>query len=118
MVSEVATISRNWWLFVVLGALCLATGIAALVWPDVTLLVLGLIAGIHLMIAAVLEFIDAAAGEPGGRALSAMLGVIALLAGLICLRRPAESLLAVEMALSLYLVAAGVIRIVRALIAE
>jgi uncharacterized membrane protein HdeD (DUF308 family) len=38
--------------------------------------------------------------------------VIALIAGLICIRRPGESLLAIVIAVGIYLVASGVIRIV------
>jgi uncharacterized membrane protein HdeD (DUF308 family) len=114
MVSEVPEIAKNWWLFVALGVICIATGIAAIVWPDVTLLALGVIFGVFLMIAALLEIIDAVTGDPGGRALSAILGVVALIAGLICIRRPGESLLALVIAVGIYLVASGVIRIVRA----
>jgi uncharacterized membrane protein HdeD (DUF308 family) len=114
MIKEVPTIAKNWWLFVVLGVICLGTGIAAIVWPDITLLTLGLLAGIYLMIAAFMEILDAIIGEPGGRAMSAILGVIALIAGLICIRRPGETLLALVIALGIYLVAAGVLRIVRA----
>jgi len=114
MVSEVPAIRRNWWLFVVLGLVCLGAGVAALVWPDITLLAFGVILGVYLMVGALLEIIDAVTGEPGGRALSAILAVLTLLAGLICFRRPGESLVLVAVALSLYLVAAGVFRIVRA----
>ena len=112
--NEVPAVGRNWWLFVVLGVICVATGIAAMVWPHITLLTLGILAGIYLMIAAVMEIIDAIAGDPGGRAISAILGVIALIAGLICIRRPGESLLAIVIVVGVYLVAAGVLRIVRA----
>jgi uncharacterized membrane protein HdeD (DUF308 family) len=118
MISEVPAIRRNWWLFVVLGLACLAAGVAALVWPDITLLAFGVILGIYLMIGALLEIIDAVTGDPGGRALSAILAVVTLLAGLICFRRPGESLVVLAVALSLYLVAAGVFRIVRAFSAE
>jgi uncharacterized membrane protein HdeD (DUF308 family) len=114
MVSEVPQIAKNWWLFVVLGLICVATGIVTLVWPGETLLVLGVIFGIFLMIAALLEIIDAVTGDPGGRALSAIIGVVALIAGLICIRRPGESLLALVIAVGIYLIASGVIRIVRA----
>jgi hypothetical protein len=118
MVSEVSAVAKNWWLFVVLGVICVATGIAAIVWPHITLLALGLLFGIFLMVAAAMEIVDAIVGEPGGRAMSAILGVIALVAGLICIRRPGESLLALVIAVGIYLVAAGVIRIVRAFGAE
>lgn len=118
MISEVPEIGRNWWLFVVLGVICVAVGIMAMVWPDITLLTLGIFAGIFLMIAAVMEIIDAIFGDPGGRALSALLGVITLIAGLICFRRPGESLLAIVVVIGIYLIAEGVFRIVRALGSE
>jgi uncharacterized membrane protein HdeD (DUF308 family) len=118
MISEVPEIGRNWWLFVVLGVICVAVGIMAMVWPDITLLTLGIFAGIFLMIAALMEIVDAIFGDPGGRALSAVLGVITLIAGLICFRRPGESLLALVIVIGIYLVAEGVFRIVRALGSE
>jgi len=118
MINEVPAVARSWWLFVVLGVVCLATGIATLVWPDITLLTLGLLAGIYLLIAAFMEIIDAITGEAGERAMSAILGVIALIAGLICIRRPGESLLAIVIVLSIYLIAAGVVRIVHAIGSE
>ena len=112
--NEVPAVARNWWLFVVLGVICVATGIAAMVWPHITLLTLGILAGIYLLIAEVMEIIDAISGDAGGRAVSAILGVLALIAGLLCIRRPGESLLAVVIVVGVYLVAAGVLRIVRA----
>jgi uncharacterized membrane protein HdeD (DUF308 family) len=114
MVSDVPAIGRNWWLFVILGVICVVTGILAIVWPDITLLTLGIIAGVYLMIAAIMEIIDAIIGDPGGRALSAILGIVSLIAGLIFIRRPGESLLAIVIVAGIFLVAEGVIRIVRA----
>jgi uncharacterized membrane protein HdeD (DUF308 family) len=114
MISEVPSIAKNWWLFVALGVVCLATGIATIVWPSITLLALGLLAGIYLLIAAFMEIIDAITGDANSRALSAILGVIALIAGLICIRRPGESLLAIVVVLGVYLIAEGVIRIILA----
>jgi uncharacterized membrane protein HdeD (DUF308 family) len=114
MVSDVPEIGRNWWLFVILGVICVVTGILAIVWPDITLLTLGIIAGVYLMIAAIMEIIDAIIGDPGGRALSAILGIVSLIAGLIFIRRPGESLLAIVIVAGIFLVAEGVIRIVRA----
>ena len=114
MVDEATEIGKNWWLFVVLGVICVVTGVLAIVWPGLTLLTLGIFAGIYLLVTAVLEIIDAIFGEPGGRALSAILGIISLIAGLIFLRRPGESLLAIVIVAGIFLVAEGVIRIVRA----
>jgi uncharacterized membrane protein HdeD (DUF308 family) len=114
MFSEVPQIARNWWMFALLGVICVITGIAAIVWPDITLLALGIIFGIYLLIAAIIEIIDAIFGPPGGRAISAILGIVALIAGVICIRRPGESLLAIVIVVGVYLIAEGVIRVVRA----
>lgn len=113
MLSEVPALAKNWWLFVVLGVICVATGIATIVWPDITLLALGILAGVYLLLAAVMEIIEAIT-EPAGRAMSAILGVLALIAGLVCIRRPGESLLALVIVLGIYLIAEGVFRIVLA----
>ena len=114
MVSQVEHVGRNWWMFVLLGAVCIITGILAIVWPGITLLTLGILAGIYLMVAAIMEIIEAIIGDPGGRALSAILGIISLIAGLIFIRRPGESLLAIVVVAGIFLVAEGVIRVVRA----
>src|SRR4029078_9056404 len=114
MVDEATEICKNWWLFVVLGVICVVTGVLAIVWPGLTLLTLGIFAGIYLLVTAVLEIIDAIFGDPGGRALSAILGVISLIAGLVFLRRPGESLLAIVIVAGIFLIAAGVIRLSRA----
>jgi uncharacterized membrane protein HdeD (DUF308 family) len=114
MVSEVPQIGRNWWMFVLLGLVCLVTGVLAMVWPGVTLLTLGILFGIYLLVSAILEIIDAIAGDPGGRALSAILGIVSLIAGLICIRRPGESLLAIVIVVGIFLIAEGVIRVIRA----
>jgi uncharacterized membrane protein HdeD (DUF308 family) len=114
MLKEVPLVAHNWWLFVVTGVICIATAIAVVVWPDITLLAFGVIIGIYLLLAAIMEMVDAITGDPGGRAISAILAVIALIAGVVCIRRPGESLLAIVIVTGIYLIAAGVIRVVRA----
>ncbi|HWK30252.1 MAG TPA: DUF308 domain-containing protein [Solirubrobacter sp.] len=114
MISEVEHVGRNWWLFVVLGVICLVVGFLTIIWPGITLLTLGILAGIYLLVAAIMEIIDAIFGEPGGRSLSAILGIVSLIAGLIFIRRPGESLLALTMVAGIFLIAEGVIRVVRA----
>ena len=111
--SEVPQIGRNWWLFLILGLVSILAGILAIVYPDITLLALGLFIGVSLMFVGAMDIVEAIAGDPESRALSAITGVLALLAGLVCLRRPGESLLALVIVLGFYLVITGVIRFVR-----
>ena len=112
-VSEVSPLGRNWWLFLIVGLVSIVAGILAIVYPDITLLALGIFAGVALLLAGGLEIAEAIAGDAESRVLSAIVGVLAVVAGLICLRRPGESLLAIVVVLGIYLVVAGIVRFVR-----
>ena len=110
--DPVERIAKNWWLFLILGLVTVVAGILAIVYPDITLLALGIFAGISLLMSGVMEIVDAIAGDPGGRALTAIVGVLSLLAGLVCLRRPGESLLALVIVLGFWLIVEGVVRFI------
>jgi uncharacterized membrane protein HdeD (DUF308 family) len=88
--------------------------VLAIVYPDATLLAIGLIFGCYLLIAGLFELVNAIVGESEPRALSAIVGVVAFVAGLVCLRRPGESLLALIVVLGIFLVVTGVVRLVGA----
>jgi uncharacterized membrane protein HdeD (DUF308 family) len=112
-ISSVPRIAANWWLFLVVGLVSTIAGVLAIAYPDITLLAIGIFAGVSLLFLGSMDIVDAIAGTPESRALSTIVGVLSLLAGLICLRRPGESLLAIVIVLGIYLVVAGVIRFVR-----
>jgi uncharacterized membrane protein HdeD (DUF308 family) len=111
--SAVPQIGRNWWLFLIVGVVSILAGILAIVYPDITLLALGLFVGIGLLFAGALEIAEAIGGSHESRALSAIVGVLSIIAGVICLRRPGESLLALIVVLGVYLIVAGVVRFIR-----
>ncbi|HEX5898004.1 MAG TPA: HdeD family acid-resistance protein [Solirubrobacteraceae bacterium] len=112
--DDVAQIAKEWWMFAVLGVVSLVCGVLAIVYPDVTLLAVGIIFGFYLLMAGVFELVEAIVGDPASRALSAIVGIVSLIAGLICLRRPGDSLLAIVVVLGAYLIVSGVARLVRA----
>src|SRR5206468_229411 len=97
--DDVADLAKSWWLMAVLGAVSIVAGVVAVVWPGPTLLAIGVIFGCYLLLAGIFELVDAIIGDPASRALSAIVGIVALIAGLICLRRPGESLLALVVVL-------------------
>jgi uncharacterized membrane protein HdeD (DUF308 family) len=112
------TLTLVWTLGVVAGAVNVIVGILLLVWTGKTLKVVAVIVGIELLIVGVLQIIQAVFGEdlePGVRILSVLIGILALLAGLIVIRHPGESLLAIGLAVGIYLVLAGTTRLVLAL---
>ena len=112
--DDAARIAKEWWMLAVLGVASLVCGVLAIVYPDVTLLAVGIIFGFYLLMAGVFELVEAIVGDPASRALSAIVGVVALIAGLICLRRPGDSLLALVVVLGAFLIVTGIARLVRA----
>lgn len=82
---------------IALGILCILLGLGAIIWTGATLLVVALLFGLELISAGMVRIASAVVLKalPGWwRALSAVLGVLTILAGIICLIRPGASLFA------------------------
>ena len=88
---------------IVAGVIGAIAGILALVYPDITLLALALIAGINLMVMGILALIEAFGGERDAtaRLLCGIIGILGLIGGLVVIRRPGESLLAILLVLGI-----------------
>jgi uncharacterized membrane protein HdeD (DUF308 family) len=81
---------------IVLGVVCVVLGFAAIVWPGATLLVVAFLFGLELIAAGVVRITSAAMLKTfprWWRALSAVLGALTLIAGVVCLVRPGASLI-------------------------
>jgi uncharacterized membrane protein HdeD (DUF308 family) len=98
------------------GAISIVVGILAIVYPDLTLLALAIFAGINLIVVSAISLADAFSpdADASSKALSAVLGVLGLIAGLVVLRRPGETLLALVLVLGIWLVVSGVVAFFRA----
>ena len=105
------------WLLIAVGAISVIAGILAIVYPDITLLALAIFAGVNLCVLSALSLVDAFDGDAdgGSRALSAILGVLGLIAGLVILRRPGETLLVLVLVIGIWLVVSGVVHLIRGL---
>jgi uncharacterized membrane protein HdeD (DUF308 family) len=115
--GTVSSDPAKWWVVALLGAISIVAGVLALAYPDITLLVLGLIVGINLVFVGVM-WIALAMTEThseGGRVLRFIVGFLAILAGLICLVRPGAGVLALLIALSFWFIITGVADLARAL---
>src|SRR4051812_21632589 len=105
----------SWWIPMVVGLLSLVCGLLALVWPGVTLLALALIAGINLRVLSAFLVGEAIADdEAQDRTLRIVLGVLGVIAGLIVMRRPGETLLVLILAVGIWLVIDGFVEVIRA----
>lgn len=105
------------WAIVVCGALSAVAGVLAIAYPKITLLALALISGINLMILGALAVGEALGDEDAdGKTLRVVLGIVAVLGGIVVLRRPGETLLVLVVALGAWLVVSGIVELVRALL--
>jgi uncharacterized membrane protein HdeD (DUF308 family) len=98
------------WLIIAAGAVSIVAGLLVIAYPDITLLALAIFTGINIIVLSALSLIDAfaAGSDSGSRTLAALLGVLGLIAGLVILRRPGETLLALLIVLGIWLVVSGV----------
>jgi uncharacterized membrane protein HdeD (DUF308 family) len=99
---------------IVSGVITLIVALAAIFWPDETLLVLAILAGLNLFILGIVAIVEAVTGgTQGSRVLSAVLGVLAIIAGVVLIRRPSESLLVFVVILGAWFVVSAVVGFVR-----
>jgi uncharacterized membrane protein HdeD (DUF308 family) len=78
-----------WWAVLVTGVLGMGFGVAVLVWPDVTLRIMAAMAGIWLLLSGLARIVAAFLPGPrsiGGQLFSGIVGVVVLIAGVLCLR--------------------------------
>ena len=63
------TLTRNWWVLAVRGALAVLFGLLAIIWPEITVLALVLLFGAYALVDGVLALYTALfdRGRPGGR---------------------------------------------------
>jgi uncharacterized membrane protein HdeD (DUF308 family) len=102
--------ASNWWLAVLVGLISVAAGILALAYEEITLLALGLVFGISVLVYGTFALI--AAFEPGVptsyAVLRVVVGIVAVLAGLVLVVRPGASVLVLLVAVAFWLIIAGI----------
>jgi uncharacterized membrane protein HdeD (DUF308 family) len=110
-----ASLRRFWWVVLLYGLASVGVGILMIVYPGKTLTVISVAFGIFLLFAGLFDLMRAimvGTAEPSERVLAALLGVLALIAGTIVIRRPGESLFAIVLALGIYLLVRGSVLLV------
>jgi uncharacterized membrane protein HdeD (DUF308 family) len=78
-----------WQTVLVSGVLGMAFGAAVLIWPDVSLRIMAALAGVWLFISGLARIVGAflpGAGSIARHVLSGIVGIVVLIAGLVCLR--------------------------------
>jgi uncharacterized membrane protein HdeD (DUF308 family) len=113
--GEVAQIARIWWVLSLGGLVSLVIGIMLLVWPSRTLEVIAILLGVELLLVGVIEVLLAVREHDSSRTGALLRGAFAGIAGLIVIRHPGGSLTVIALAVGIFLVLSGVMRLVAGL---
>ncbi len=108
------TIGRAWMWLLAFGIISILAGVAVLVWPGPTLLVIAILFAVQLIVAGIYRFVAAFTIplESGWlRALQAILAALSLVIGIYLVGRVALSLLVLAFVLGFYWIAFGVIEL-------
>ena len=110
-------VARYWWLWAAFGVLSIVAGAIALANLDLSLVALGVLFGCWLIAVGFFDVLGGVMAEDAGtarRVLAVLLGVISLIAGVMCLRLPGAGLLALVIVVGAHPVVAGVLQIASA----
>jgi uncharacterized membrane protein HdeD (DUF308 family) len=107
IVSGVSARGGRRWSYVLAGVVGLIAGIAAAVWPGVTVLVLVLWVGAWAVVTGVLEVAAAWRRAGSDRWLTALAGVLSVIAGVIVFVYPGIGALSLAIVLGVYALVAG-----------
>ena len=102
-------------LTIVSGVSALIFGILVLIWPKTTLLIVAVLFGLQLLISGIVRIVNGIVDksiEGWQRGLSITFGVLILLAGILCLRNPALSLLTIIVVVAIGWLVDGIMNIV------
>jgi uncharacterized membrane protein HdeD (DUF308 family) len=114
MERTLSRLSRHWGWPLAFGVLTIAAGVAVLVWPGETLLVVAVVFGIQLIVTGLFRFVGAFATSDltgGTRVLFALLGVLSVIVGLWAVRHVLLTLVALVLLLGIFWVVNGMVEI-------
>ena len=113
--EEAATFALAWWLLALIGVLSVVAGAILVVKPGHSLATLAVVIGIFVLVDSVVELVGSFGRDVENRGLTAILGILGLVVGIILVRHPTHAVSAIGLLVGIWLVAAGAIRLVRVL---
>jgi len=109
------SLTRSWWLFLILGILWILFGMFVLSYNVGSLLALAIFAGVAFIMTGINQFLSFGRVEGGWRWLYLVGGVLSIIAGIIAFVWPGRTLLVLSVVLAWFLVFKGIVDIVTAL---
>ena len=110
-------LTRYWWAVTLRGVVALIFGLAALIWPQITLFALVIVFGAYAVVDGVLALGSAVAGRrtvAGSRGWLAVEGVLSIVAGVVAFVWPGITALALLWLIAFWALVTGIFEIVAA----
>jgi uncharacterized membrane protein HdeD (DUF308 family) len=118
-VDALGRLGRSWAWPLASALVSLIPGILILAWPDETLHVLAVILGLYLLATGAFRFVESFGREAAGERLPRLLvAVLYVLAGVLCLRHPLQSVTALTLIVGIVWLVSGILVLYAALVAE
>jgi uncharacterized membrane protein HdeD (DUF308 family) len=111
--EEIHESTRIWWLFMLVGLVSIAAGVIVLLKPSNSLATLAVITGIFVLVDGAFDLIASFSRRTENRGLSAVVGLVSIVVGVLLIRHPISGVLAVALLIGIWLIAVGVVRVVR-----
>ena len=116
--SALGRLGGHWGWLLAFGIVTAAAGIAAVVWPGITLLAAAVLFGVQLIATGIYRLVAAFAATDAtvaARVLLALLGVLSLIVGIYAVRHVQLTIVALALLLGIFWVANGVIELFTAI---
>jgi uncharacterized membrane protein HdeD (DUF308 family) len=111
--GEVAP-SWGWWLLVLIGIVSVVAGGILVAKPSHSLATLSVVFGIFLLIDGIVDVASSFGRGEESRALTAIVGLLAIVIGILLIRHPTTAVSAIGLIIGIWLVAAGAVRLLAA----
>lgn len=113
--DQTLALRRVWWLLALIGVAGVIAGAILVARPSHSLATLAVVLGIFVLLDGIAELVMAFRGEPENRTLATIVGLLTLIVGLLLVRHPTHAVSAIGLLIGIWLVCAGVLRLLRAL---
>jgi uncharacterized membrane protein HdeD (DUF308 family) len=112
--DELREATWGWWLALLIGLVSIAAGVIVIAKPSNSLKTLAVIFGIFILVDGIVGLVGAIIGRTTNRGLLTVLSVVSVIVGVLLVRHPLGGVRAVALLVGIWLIAAGVVRLVAA----
>jgi uncharacterized membrane protein HdeD (DUF308 family) len=107
-------IAGAWWVLLLLGLLGIAAGVIVIALPGISLTALAWVSGVYLLFDGLLHVVASLSRQAQNRGLTALFGVLSVVAGLFLVRHPIAGVVGIAVLLGIWFVAFGLVRFIDA----